>query len=422
MDTVTNPGAEGFPTWEGTNRSLPAIKLTLHRFFPAAAFYFFFNAAGLPVGLYFTTLLSPLFYVWLYCKGQRKLTRKFLIAYSPFLIAHLINGIDSPTYYARSLLLLWTVFISAYALCWALSRTATLAQLFDQLVVANFIAAVFACITLPTPMRTLLWLEDTSTFGGGSHLLRLNLLSVEPSAYAFLMLPLLAFTALRLFQKASLRSFLYLLMVGFPFLLSQSFGGISIGLAAVGISLIITSPRQFKRAGSLAAICFCGLVVIGLLATHNPISQRILQVISGGDSSTRSRTLFSFIAAYAVASTKSLVWGVGLGQAKLIDFLELHIGFEVNVIPNSIAGAFAELGLVGVGAKLVAEGWFFFKTRVYKDAFRLACFIVGFIFQFSGGFLMNVQEYILWFLAFWPSLIDLATPAHTRTKDAVEIG
>ena len=413
---MTNPGASAFLGWEGTGR-LPTLRLTLHRLFPAAAFYFFLNSAGLPKGLFFTTLLSPLLYIWLYCKGQRRLTLKFLLAFSPFLVAHFLHGIDSPMFYARSLFVLWTVFIAVTAICFALSKTATADRLFDQLNVANFIATGIACLTYPTPMRALFWEQDTSTFRGTSAILRLRLFTVEPSAYAFLMMPLLVFASLRLFHKTSPRNFLYFLMIVIPLLLSQSFGGISIGIAAVGVSLVMTNPRLFKRTGSLLAICFCLVIVAGLMVTRNPISERVLQVASGSDSSTRARTLFSFIAAYAVAAPKSLVWGAGLGQAKLVDFTKLHIGFTSSVIPNSIAGNFAELGLVGALTKLVLEGFFFFKTRAYKDGFRLACFIVGFIFQFTGGYLVDVQEYILWFLAFWP-VIDPAVFAHAKKLHA----
>lgn len=417
VDTATNPGASASLGWQGTGR-LPALRLTLHHLFPAAAFYFFFNAAGLPNGLFFTTLLSPLLYVWLYCKGQRWLTLKFLLAFSPFLVAHLLHGIDSPVYYARSLILLWTVFIAVTAMCLALSKTATADRLFDQLVVANFIATGIACLIYLTPMRGLLWQRDTLTFSGTSAILRLNLFNVEPSAYAFLMLPLLVFASFRLVHKTSPRNCLYSLMIVIPLLLSQSFGGISIGITAVGLSLLVTNPRLFKRTSSLVAIFFCLFFIVALMVTRNPISERVLQVASGGDASTRARTLFSFIAAYAVASTKSLVWGAGLGQVKLVDFSQLHIGFASSVIPNSIAGIFAELGLVGAIAKLVVEGWLFIKTRVYKDGFRMACFIVGFIFQFTGGFLMDVQEYVLWFLAFWPFLIDVGEFAPMRKDRA----
>ncbi|MFZ0394979.1 MAG: hypothetical protein WCF17_22170 [Terracidiphilus sp.] len=397
---------------------MPSARLTLHRLFPAAAFYFFFNAAGLPSGLFFTTLLSPFLYVWLYCKGQRWLTLKFLLAFSPFLAAHLIQGIDSRVYYARSLLLLWTVFIATYAICWTLSKTARAERLFDQLIAANFIATGIACLAFPTPLGEVLWTQDTGTFSGGSAILRLKLFGVEPSAYAYMMMPLLVFASMRLFQKPNPRSLLYFLMIVIPLLLTQSFGGISIGIAAVGISLLVTNPRFFKRAGSLAALCFCLIFLVGLMVTHNPISQRVFQVASGGDSSTRSRTLLAFILAYAVASTRSLVWGAGLGQVKLFDFSSLNLGIDTSVIPNSIAANFAELGAVGVVTKLAVEGWLFFKTRVYRDGFRLACFIVGFIFQFTGGYIMNVQEYMLWFFAFWPSVIDPAVFTRTKTNDA----
>jgi hypothetical protein len=415
MDLNAQSGAAGIRRAELSVRPRSFPKLHLHRYFPAAAFYFFLNAAGLPKGLFFTTVLAPFFYLWLYLHGHRRLTLKFLTAYSPFLVAHLLHGVGSLSYYLRSLLLLWTVFISAYAICWWLSQSKTLGRLFDELIVCNFIAALLGIVALPTPLRPLFWRDDTDTLAGNSHLLRLNLLSVEPSAYAFLMLPLLVFVALRLLRKPSLRNLLYLLMIALPFLLSQSFGGISMSLAAIAASLVVTYPRVLKRGSSLVVLAACVLFTAALLGTHNPISQRILQVVSGGDSSTQSRTVFSFVAAYFIASSKSLWWGAGLGQVKLFDFSNLGIGFDISVIPNAIAGVFAELGIVGVLVKLLAEGWLFFKTRVYKDSFRLACFIVGFIAQLTGGYLMNVQEYILWFLAFYPGLVGDTSDADARS-------
>ena len=402
MDSIVDPEARNLGYAKEALRGIPSVSLSFHRYLPIAALYFFFNAAGLPTGLFYTTIFAPFLYVWLYLRGHRWVTAKFLFILSPFIIAHLILGIASIVYYLRSLLLLWSVYIAVVTFCWALTKTGTVQRLFDQLILLNFAACVLAILVLPTPMRLVLWHDDAATIVGASHLLRLNLLSTEPSAYALLMLPLLIYGSLRLFNRVNLNNCVRFSMIGFPFLLCQSFGGISMAIAALGVSLVTANRRVIKRAPTLITLMCFVIAIILIVGTHNPISERVFQVASGGDSSSRSRTIFSFVAAYAVASSKSLVWGAGLGQGKLVDFSALGIGFGVNVIPNAVAGTFAELGFIGVLVKLVAEGYLFYRTKPYRSTFRLAMFTVAFITQLTGSYLTDVQEYILWFLAFYP--------------------
>lgn len=201
--------------------------LTIQAYLPAAAFYFFFNSVGLPHGLFYTTLLSPAIFVWLYLKGQRWLTSKFLLYLSPFILAHLFLGFPSILFYARSLFLLWTVYVTTYAFCWTLLRCRDICRLFDELIIVNFVVSLLALALLYTPARNILWLDDSDSVAGTSHLHRLSLLVSEPSVYAGLMLPLLIFAILRALSKSDKRNLMYLCMIGLPFLLCQSFGGIS---------------------------------------------------------------------------------------------------------------------------------------------------------------------------------------------------
>jgi hypothetical protein len=419
MDLTGNPGATDLDLTKAPLRRIPSLSLSIHRYLPFAAFYFFFNAAGLPTGLFYTTLFSPFLYVWLNLKGHRRLTAKFLLILSPFLLAHLIIGVTSPIYYLRSLLLLWSVYIAAFSFCWALTKSSTIDRLFDQLILLNFLASIIAIIALPTPLRLVFWHDDAITIVGASHVLRLDLLCTEPSAYSLLMLPLLIFSALRLLGNGNMRNCTYLCMIAIPFLLCQSFGGISMCLAALGVSIMTSYRRLFKRANSLIILACSAIVLAALLGTHNQISERVLQVATGGDPSSKSRTIFSFVAAYAVASSKSIWWGAGLGQGKLIDLSDLGIGFEVNVIPNAVAGTFAELGLIGVLFRLAAECYLFVKTKTYLSTFRLAMFVVAFITQWTGSYLTDVQEYILWFLAFYPVFPDSTLPGQFHPETAV---
>src|ERR1017187_8623820 len=131
--------------------------LYFHRLLPIAVLYFFFNSTGLPVGLFYTALLSPFFYLWLYLEGKRWLTLKFVACLLPFVVMQVHHGLDSPLYYARSILLLWTVYVTVYSFCWALLKCKNIERLFEELIVLNFCAAMAALVILFTPYKELLW-------------------------------------------------------------------------------------------------------------------------------------------------------------------------------------------------------------------------------------------------------------------------
>jgi hypothetical protein len=142
----------------------------------------------------------------------------------------------------------------------------------------------------------------------------------------------------------------------------------------------------------------------------------VIQVVTGDDSSTKSRTIFSFFLAGLIAASKSIWWGAGLGQAKLFDASDLGIGFISGVIPNAVAGTFAEFGLIGVLVRFAAEFYLFFKTRVYRNSFRLAMFVVAFIMQLTGSYVTDVQEYVIWCFAFYPFFPNLNLRDNSRPK------
>src|SRR5260370_25975034 len=176
--------------------------LHVQKYLPIAVLYFFLNSAGLPTGLFYTGILSPLFFLWLFRHGKRWITFKFLVCLLPFVIAHAVIGIDSAYYYARSSLLLWTVCITVYAFSLALLKCESIERLFERLIVLNFCAAMIAVVLLFTLFREVLWNDYSDRLEEGSNqVLRLKLLTSEPSVYAFLMAPLLVFVILHLLQN-----------------------------------------------------------------------------------------------------------------------------------------------------------------------------------------------------------------------------
>jgi hypothetical protein len=390
--------------------------LHIQKYLSIAVLYFFLNSAGLPTGLFYTTILAPVFFFWLYRRRHRWITAKFLVCLSPFLLAHAINGIDSSFYYARSAVLLWTVCITVYAFCVVLLTFEGLERLFEQLIVLNFYATLAALALFFTKFRELLW--GDSEIEGVGDVYRLKLLTSEPSVYALLMLPLLIFTVLRSLQNPTKRNLLYVGLIGVPFLLCQSFGGLSISFVAMGVSVLIAfRNRLLERRTLLVLLAIVSLVAL-LIYVPNPISDRLSMVAAGEDSSTDSRTFSSFIVAYMVALPRSLWWGAGLGQAKLSDVSDLGLAFTVGIIPNAVAGAFAELGIIGILIKFAMEFYLFFRTRVYRNSFRLAMFIAVFLIQLTGSYLMNVQEYLIWVLAFGPFFPEMDFHRNARPIDS----
>jgi hypothetical protein len=347
--------------------------------------------------------MSPLFYLWLYFEGKRWVTLKFVVCLSPFLIGQARNGLDSFYFYGRSVLLLWTVYVTTYAFAWALLKTKNVFRLFDELIVLNFCAAIVALLVLFTPAKDLLWNSDFSNFQGtGGWAPRLNLLTTEPSVYGQLMAPLLIFSVLRLFNKPGKRNTTYAFLIAVPLILSQSFGALSICAAGLLVMLIFKSRRFLQRRSSLLIMALGLVFVVGIVVVPNPISQRIQEILAGQDSSTQVRTVAGYLEAFKIAETKSLWWGVGPGLAKLYDTPAVlrGLGFTTVQMPNAIADVLASMGLIGVIAKLILEIFFFLRTRAWESGFRLAMFTITFIYQFAGSNMMNVQEYLMWCMAF----------------------
>lgn len=395
-----------FGKMEGT------VPLYVHKLIPFALLYFFFNSAGLPDGLVYTAILSPIFFLWLYSEGKRWVTAQFIAILFPFVIMQLCHGIDSFIYYAKSILLLWTVYVTVYAFCWALLRFKNIEKLFDELIIVNCTAAMIALVLLFTPARSILWNSDFNVLGqSGNWAPRLKLWTTEPSAYGELMSPLLIFGIIRMFVRPGSWTFILAILITVPVLLSQSFGTISICTAALGVALFFRFRHVVSQKQSVIILCLGLLSCFALFLVPNPISYRLLQVSAGQDSSAQVRTMGAYIEAYTIAASKSLLWGVGPGQAKLFEVNSVikSIGFQSIVIPNATADTFASVGLVGIFAKLTIEIYLFFSTQVFKSTFRLAMFIMSFLFQFAGGNLTDVQGYLMWCFAFFPIFPDLDT-------------
>jgi hypothetical protein len=129
--------------------------------------------------------------------------------------------------------------------------------------------------------------------------------------------------------------------------------------------------------------------------------------MAGTDTSAKGRTFEAFELAYIIAQLKSIWWGVGVGQVKTVGY-ETIINyykyprelFPVVRIPNAFAETLAVFGIAGIAVRLFVQIYLFFKTKVSTNQYRTLLFFYVFIYQFTGSFLTNIAEYVIWIMAF----------------------
>jgi hypothetical protein len=200
--------------------------------------------------------------------------------------------------------------------------------------------------------------------------------------------------------------------------LSLSFGV----LAGILISIILVYCFNLNELGRkinlnyLATgllIIIVGFVCLYIFNPQNVLFERIRNITSGKDTSANGRTYESFILAWNIAKMKSVYWGIGLGQLKLIgrDYIIQYYLYTdippVIRIPNAVAETLNIYGIAGIVFRFAIIIYFFIRTKVWSNYYRLLLFIFIFIYQFTGSFVFNVVEYVIWVLAFSPGLFPI---------------
>ena len=386
--------------------------IRLHRYLPIACTYLFINGIDiLPLGLLITSVLSPLLYIWLLLKQRRFVLEAFLAVLCPFAIANAVDGIDWSLYLVSFLLLL-TVYVTAYAFAVAVGEIHSWASLLEPLIWINFMLACVGLVVRFTPWYHLMWQELGAVDTGGVILIRFRMFAYEPSYYSLLLAPLALYSYWLVVRRRTLYSVLLFVVTLFPMLMSLSFGVISGMILAVTLVHLLSGKGLARYAWVLtASVAF----MLGYLAlpAENVIRLRIDNIISGNDASASVRSSGSLSAAYAMAKEKDIWFGVGLGQVKL--YGNRFIGWGTGRLTSAFADTLGQFGLAGVSLRILLEILFFFRTRCYREPFRFSLFLLMFIFQFAGSFVTNLAEYVIWALAFLPSLemfsMERITPA-----------
>ncbi|MBX7205379.1 MAG: hypothetical protein K1X81_08125 [Bacteroidia bacterium] len=285
-------------------------------------------------------------------------------------------------------------------------------ELFYKILLTNAFFTVLALITYFTSYRDLLWYKNKFTHSVDS-MYRLALLTYEASYYSLLLVPLVFYFLLKLFHSQIPKGKLTITaLVLTPMIMSLSIGVISAMLMAFCIyyllhwEKILTRKSFFWPISIAVTFTIFSVLLLILFFPENPLFTRISNIFNGIDTSTNGRTSDSFKMAWMIAERKSLLFGAGLGQIKIVGAEIQRIYFwywgnlDVVRIPNTTAETLAIFGFTGILFRFSLIAYLFFKTKVWNNHFRFLMFCFIFIYQFTGSFIINIVEYTAWIFAF----------------------
>jgi hypothetical protein len=346
-----------------------------------------------------TSILAPWFYFRLLQKKKRFVLELFLLAAFPFVFANMVDGMDW-LIFLPSFLLLLTCYVTVFAFADGIKDCYSLDEVFRTIIWLNLAQAFLGLLVRFTPGYTFMW-QSINDVNEGLRLIRYRAWTYEPSYYSTLLLPLWMY-AYWLVVRTRTRKAVYLLIATLiPLGMSMSFGILLVSTISI-ITVHMIYGRAFKTLKWVFGACVLAVVGFILLPSDNMIKVRIEHIAEGHDSSARIRTVGAFTSALTMAEARDIWFGVGAGEVKNFGFA--FIDWKNGRLTSAIGDNLGEFGLVGVALRFFLEGFFFFRTRPDQDPFRLSLFISMFIFQFGGSYDGNLAEYVVWILAFSPSV------------------
>jgi len=390
--------------------------LQINKYLPVTLLYFFFNSFLLPHGLLYTALLTPFFLVWLYNSYVFNYVWLFFLVSVPYVVIHLVNGVDLISY-LKSYALLFTVFVFALSFYQFLRVCKSLPFLFKTILIINLFFILIALVALLIPkLQNIFWHVSEIT-PGVEAFKRLKMFTYEASYYSFLLAPIALYYYLKMLLLNLPNRWFVFWLITIPLILSLSFGVIAAIIVAL-ILLVCSDVKLLTFRRKFPLYIVGGLIFLSVLFflavyffPNNILFVRLANIFQGRDTSFSGRTFDSLYLGWKLAEQKSILFGCGPGQIKILgmdlfrDYYDYAYFTPQQVtVPNSLGDTLATFGISGIIIKLGLEIYFFFKTKVYTNFYRLALFLFIFIYQFTGSYLTNISEYLVWLMVFFPLL------------------
>jgi hypothetical protein len=295
-----------------------------------------------------------------------------------------------------------SVIVGIFTYYYFNTKTFSQNQIEDALLSAvyvNIILTFVAIILYFTPLRDIMWHTSTNINSLGE--VRLKLLYYEPSHVSFVFVFFSLYLLLKTVFFPSKKYLLLLIITAGSVFLGKSLGTMgTMGIAILIGGLIYAFPLVKKYYKQITLALAIMVLIIPLLA--GSITSRLEKFLEGSDNSGNVRLFYATLSAYHMVEKHNYYFGVGFGQDKkyITEFTSQFAGYAGNRLPNAFASTLSTVGVFGIVLKYLFLLYFFFKTRVYSNIFRLITFFYLLIYSFTGGWMFNVYEFILWAFAF----------------------
>jgi len=385
--------------------------MKVNKYLLFALIYFFVNSLGLPPGLSYTALLSPLLYWWTLTVRKKEVLAPFIAVMAPFIILQLLSGVD-PKSYITSLVYFTTVYIFVQAAYTFLLKVKDIESILRKILIINFIFCLIAIPLYFTPFYDILWIQQFLTEGVDSFK-RFKLLTYEASYYSTLFVPIFFFYFFKIILRQNrANSWLILLMIALPLAMSFSLGVLTAIVLATALTFAIHPIKLFSKRRTIHLLSIAGggallaFLVMYLFFPGNALFTRLANIFSGQDLSGKGRTTDSFYLVDRILDLRHHLWGIGPGQIKILgsfiirDYYAYPNYYDVIGIPNAVAETWVLFGWAGLFLRIGLEWFLFFYTRAWSNYYRLALFLFAFVYQFTGSFITSLAEYMIWLMVF----------------------
>ena len=357
-----------------------------------------FNPLFLPFGLFWSHLLAPvsLLYVakwsWFGIKWLYGLTL-LLVIYSTLILSE--RDVHFQDYLVGLLVLLAGVVFATYVYYLIAYRLRNVRRLF--FLVLKFYTALlaFGLLMLVADQEDCCWIP--ADFGDFP---RLQLAFYEPSHLAFVAVPFVLYGALVLIETKGRCGGWPVFAGVFLLVMTQSLSVFGLFVPAL---VIAAAPRLLKALTNFRVLFVAVGLVIFLALSPSGIEKRLQALTQVGDHSGQVRVFYSTLTAVdLVQDQHAWLLGVGIGQPKYYVeyYASAYSGYASNRLPNAVASTIAAVGFAGLTVKWLILLFLAMRTRVFSDDYGRGLFIFTFLYQFVGGYFNNVNEFVLFGIAF----------------------
>lgn len=379
---------------------------------------FFFDHFMIFSVLQLATVLSPFFLFFLIRNKRIKWWAVSSFILGIWTMAHIAQGVNLQ-YTLISFLMAESILIFIFFFIEYYRYVSDLDKVLDFIVKCNMVFLLLAFLAYPVSvLRKTFWFYNELEIEN-EKIPRLKMFELEASHYSLLIAPLLIYYFWKLVKQFNKKD-----LVFFASLLVSLAFSFSLGvIAALAIAFVLFFLLRWQKIYQHARIkyTFLGMILLGifslaalyLLYPDNFLFQRLKNVVTGMDTSGRGRTYEAFILANKIVQQKNSILGIGLGQLKelgrdtIVQYYHYTKIPETIRLPNSSAEMIVYFGYFGFLLKVGLAIFLFFKFRVYADTFRLSLYLFIFIYQFTGSYIFNITEYMIWIAAVIPKDFNL---------------